>query len=35
MSAAKKIPPLRFKGFEGAWKSYEFGGVYERINAKK
>lgn len=35
MSAASKIPPLRFKGFEGAWKSYEFGGVYERINAKK
>ena len=35
MSVAKKIPPLRFKGFEGAWKSYEFGGVYERINAKK
>jgi len=32
--AGAKVPEVRFKGFEGEWRSYEFSEVYERINAK-
>ena len=32
--AGAKVPEVRFKGFDGEWRSYEFSEVYERINAK-
>lgn len=32
--ANAKVPEVRFKGFDGEWRSYEFSEVYERINAK-